>query len=128
MKEIMTLQIRLLDTYKVASERVKIVQIPFEGTAEGTYFKGEILPGGVDTQTIHPDGTGHLSARYTLRGTDVEGKPCMMYIDNTAELGSEETHPTIVTDSPALAFLMEAELVGNLCVTEDGVRITILEK
>ncbi len=128
MKEIMTLQIRLLDTYEVASDQVKIVQIPFEGTAEGAYFRGEILSGAVDTQTVFPDGTGRLSARYTLRGIDPEGKSCMLYIENTAELGSEETHPTVVTDSPALAFLMEAELIGNLRVTEDGVTITISEK
>ena len=127
MKKILTLQIRLLDTYEVASERVKIVQIPFEGTAEGDCFQGDILPGAVDTQTVYPDGTGRLSARYTLRGTDSEGKTCMVYIDNTAELGSEETHPSVVTDSSALSFLMESELTGRLKVTEDGIVITIYE-
>ena len=128
MKKILTLKIRLLDTHEVASDRVKIVQIPFEGTAEGEYFRGDILPGAVDTQTVYPDGTGRLSARYTLSGIDPEGMPCKLYIDNTAELGSEETHPTVVTDSPALSFLMESELTGRLQIKEDGIVITIYEK
>ena len=125
MKELLTLHIQLLDTVEVASDRVRMVQISFTGTAEGPYFQGEILPGAVDTQTVRPDGTGNLSARYTLRGTDAEGKACMLYIENEAELGSEETRPTIVTDSPALAFLMEAGLTGRLHVTEEEVTIRI---
>ncbi len=126
MKEIMTLHIQLHDTVEVASNTVKVVQISFAGTAEGDFFQGEILPGAVDTQTVYPDGTGRLSARYTLRGKDVEGKPCMVYIENEAALGSEETKPSVVTDSPALSFLMETDLTGRIRITDDGVTIRIL--
>lgn len=79
MKEIMTLHIHLHETVEVTSDQVKVVQISFTGTAEGEYFQGEILPGAVDTQTVYPDGTGRLSARYTLRGTDAASSnetPC----------------------------------------------------
>ena len=123
MKEYMTLHIELHDTVEVASNTVKVVQISFTGSAEGDFFQGEILPGAVDTQTVYPDGTGRLSARYTLRGKDAEGNACMLYIENEAALGSEETKPSVVTDSPALSFLMETDLTGRNRITDDGVTI-----
>ena len=125
MKEYMTLHIQLRDIVEVSSNTVKMLQISFTGTAEGDFFQGEILPGAVDTQTVYQDGTGKLSARYTLRGKDAEGKPCMVYIENEAALGSEETKPSVVTDSPALSFLMETDLIGRIRVTDEEVTIRI---
>lgn len=37
-----------------------------EGKVSGR-LKGFVLPGGIDSQIIHPDGTCHLSARYGLQ-------------------------------------------------------------
>ena len=78
MKRVVSLTIRLQESYEITSDHLKICQILFSGTADGDYFHGEILPGAVDTQRIYPDGSGELSARYTLlhcrgkipRGTD----------------------------------------------------------
>lgn len=47
-----------------------VVMIPFGGTAKGEIFSGTVLPGGTDTQTVDLNGVRHMSARYTLEGTD----------------------------------------------------------
>ncbi len=96
--------------------------------AEGPYFQGMILPGGVDTQKIYPDGSGVLNARYMLEGKDSEGKECRIFIDNTAELGSNETVPRIVTDSAILQKFAEKELAGEMEMKEDRLIIEIFEK
>ena len=45
--------------------------IPITGGAMlGPRLKGEVLPGGGDWQSIHPDGLTELFARYTLRTED----------------------------------------------------------
>ena len=126
MKKVLSLRIRLQESYEIASEHVKIVQILFTGTAGGDYFHGQILPGAVDTQRISPDGNGELNARYTLRGEDSQGNQCFVYIDNRAELGSDVTCPIIVTDSPALKWLMDEKLCGKMYFDGDILIIDIL--
>jgi hypothetical protein len=48
------------------------------GTVEGPGLRGEVLPGGVDSQIIRPDGRCELSARYALRLDDGAG----IYVEN----------------------------------------------
>lgn len=128
MKPILILNITILNTWEVRTKEIKIVQILFEGTAEGPYFQGMILPGGVDTQKIYPDGSGVLNARYMLEGKDSEGRECRIFIDNTAELGSNETVPRIVTDSAILQKFAEKELTGEMEMKEGHLIIEIFEK
>jgi Protein of unknown function (DUF3237) len=40
------------------------------GTITGPRLAGRVLAGGADWQTIRPDGTAELDARYTLEATD----------------------------------------------------------
>jgi hypothetical protein len=40
------------------------------GSVEGPRIRGGILPGGADWQTVYPDGTAQLEARYTVRLED----------------------------------------------------------
>jgi hypothetical protein len=40
------------------------------GTVEGPRLSGRVLPGGADWQTIGPDGTADILARYTLEAAD----------------------------------------------------------
>ncbi|MEG3134398.1 DUF3237 domain-containing protein [Rouxiella sp. T17] len=47
-----------------------------EGKVSGK-ISGKVLPGGIDSQIIHPDGTCHLSARYGIQ-TDLG----CVYIEN----------------------------------------------
>lgn len=104
------------------------VMLPFTGECESKLFRGKILPGGVDTQRIYPDGSGTLSARYTLEGVDDEGKPCRLFIDNAAVMDGDvemTTYPTIRTDSERLRWLETADLTGRIEHFSDHIEIVI---
>ncbi len=120
---VLILKIRLLDSYAIVSEKKKVCQILFDGYADGKYFQGDILPGAVDTQMIEPDGSGVLNARYTLKGKDAAGENCLLFIENTANLGESITRPKIVTDSMQLAWMNDAHFSGFMKV--DGTSLTI---
>ncbi|MCR4658446.1 MAG: DUF3237 family protein [Lachnospiraceae bacterium] len=124
-KDLFTLYINCYDVHEVCCEGTKYRQILFDGRAEGEAFNGKILPGGVDTQIEYPDGSGSLSARYMLEGTDGEGALCHMYIDNSAALGEETTHPKILSDSRFLRRLKDVKLKGRMINDDDGLRIII---
>ena len=49
--------------------RRRLITIP-GGTVTGEGCNGEVLPGGVDSQVIHPDGKADISARYGIRFDD----------------------------------------------------------
>lgn len=73
----------------------------------------------------------NLSARYMLEGEDFEGNKCRMFIENNGsnnEAGEMVTRPVIVTDSPALSWMEEAELVGSLSFEEGLVVIHICKE
>ncbi|MBQ6529183.1 MAG: DUF3237 family protein [Clostridia bacterium] len=108
----------------VVSPRGTARMILFNGTCSGDYFTGTIDPGGVDTQYLDRNGSGTLSARYSLSGTDRDGRPARIFIENNARTG-EETHPRVWTDSPCLAFLETAELIGHIRKEDDHLLITI---
>ena len=118
-KLILRLKINLHESIKIESADKTIVQILFAGEASGDYFNGVIMPGAVDTQEIYPDGSGRLSARYSIDGVDCAGQSCKLYIDNTAKINDSRTFPKIVTDSVALSYLNTAELRGEI-IWEDG--------
>lgn len=123
MDKIMTLYIDCKEFHEVKNEELTMLQILFDGRAEGKWFNGTVMNGGVDTQTIKPDGSGTLSARYCLEGTDNEGLPCRMYVSNEAELWSEKTHPKVHSDSPNLKWLSTTELEGKMINDDEGLRI-----
>ncbi len=124
-RDLFTLSINCYDVHEVCCDGIKYRQVLFDGTASGEAFRGRILPGGVDTQIENPDGTGSLSARYILEGTDQEGRACRMYIDNKAGLGEDVTYPSCYSDSPALYWLKEATLRGRMVNDGDGLKIII---
>lgn len=111
--EVLRVYINLTGSYEVVSGNRTIRMLPFKGGCDGPFFRGTILPGGVDTQKGEGDGTGTLSARYMVEGTDCEGNSCKLFIENNAEFNSY-TVPSIVTDSPALKWLETAELRGRI--------------
>ena len=121
---ILTIRVSLEPSFKVRGSREQIVMIPFTGEAEGPLFRGRILPHGVDTQRLDLDGKGTLSARYMLEGTDADGTPCRIFIENQ---GSWETgfHPYLVTDSPLLAPWETADLSATVTGIEGGVMVRI---
>ena len=124
------LRIKVYLTGHIVTEGLKdtAVMLPFGGECESTLFTGKILPGGVDTQRIQPDGRGTLSARYTLEGVDDRGKPCRLFIDNAAVLGKDgigTTCPTVRTDSESLRWLETADLTGVIEHFPDHIEIVI---
>ncbi len=114
MKKLMTMHIDCKETHEVKCEDAVYRQILFGGYAEGEYFDGKILQGGVDTQEEFLNGTGTLSARYMLEGTDMDGQKCMVYVENQGTIGGDVTKPVLHTDSKALNFVHHAKLTGRI--------------
>ncbi len=112
------------ENYYLKGNEMGICMLPFTGTAEGPYFKGNILGQGTDTQKIYPDGRMELSARYMMEGTDYKGNSCRVFIEN---IGSslDNCRPSIVTDSVDLQFLAEAKLTAIVTPTKLGVEVRI---
>lgn len=126
--EILRIKVYLTGNIVTKGHADTAVMLPFTGECDSPLFKGKILPGGVDTQRIQPDGSGTLSARYTLEGVDEEGKPCHLFIDNAAKLGAQgidTTYPTIRTDSECLRWLETADLTGRIEHFPDHIEIVI---
>ena len=55
MREVLTVRVRIKETYEVHGQRGLARMILFDGEGEGSGFYGKILPGGVDTQQVHYD-------------------------------------------------------------------------
>jgi hypothetical protein len=111
----------------------EVLIIPFSGTAAGELFNGRVLPGGVDTQTVYPNGVRHMSARYMLEGIDSAGEQCRIYIDNSGWFSGEmsmpfKTIPTFYTDSPTLApYLHSNKFRAEGHPRQGGVNIKVFE-
>ena len=101
------------------------------GTVRGE-LNGHVLPGGVDSQIVEPDGTCRLSARYALHVE--EGT---VYIENNGirRLPEEyierlfgddmrfRTVPTFEVDAPALRWLTTSLFICSGGRTQDGVML-----
>ena len=111
----------------------EVIMIPFSGTVRGDIFNGRVLPGGVDTQTVDQNGVRHMSARYMLEGTDKNGEPCRIYIDNNGWFSGEmampfKTIPTLYTDSNTLApYLHSNKFRTEGHPRQGGVTIKVFE-
>lgn len=126
--EILRIKVYLTDHIVTKGQADTAVMLPFTGTCDSPLFQGKILPGAADTQRIGPDGRGALSARYTLEGTDDQGQPCRLFIDNAAMLGREGigvTRPSIRTDSSSLRWLETADLTGRIEHFPDHIEIVL---
>lgn len=95
------------------SDGSRASMLGFGGHTESPIFTGTVLPGAYDCQKSR-GGVFTLSARYTLEGTDSAGQKCHIFIENNAVGGSPLSHPTVVTDSKALAWLNSTPLTGYL--------------
>ena len=127
MKEILTLIIFISNVFQVENDSVLVNMANFSGYAEGEYFKGDILPGAVDTQTVLPGGMTTLHARPMINRIDQNEDSCHIYINNevTSDTPKGYTQPTIVTDSRLLSSLITGKLVGKMDTTGGGFKIRI---
>ena len=126
MEELFCVDVALDGAEEIAGRHGRAVMIRFHGRCDCNFFHGEILPGGVDTQKGLPGVPYALSARYMLSGVDGNGAPARIFIENNGEYDAQGecvTHPLILTDSPALAWLEETPLTGRITGTPQGVMI-----
>ncbi len=130
MRIIFELDIMLDEILSLKGDRVSMIL--FHGDCKGDYLRGKILPGGVDTQRTLEDGSRSLSARYMIRGKDLNGQECYLFIENNGiDVGKGlVTKPVIRTDSEALKFLENEELEGSIeqGKEEGSIRIIICQK
>jgi hypothetical protein len=116
--------------------------IPILGGSVSGQLRGHVLPGGVDSQIIEPDGTCRLSARYALQveeGT-VRGKQrhspgagpyhdqlfaddMRFFSDIPPEAIYFRTVPTFEVDTPALSWLTTSLFICAGGRTQDGVML-----
>jgi len=103
-----------------ASDEVKSLDrsttlIHFNATGDFDNFVGETVRGSVDTRLRFPGQVEALSARYILEGTDKDGNPCRIYVENNGiDDNGMVTEPTIITDCPDYAWIETAPLHGTV--------------
>lgn len=114
-KEVLAIQIKDIANIgcAIAPTGQSVNMLSFGGTCDNEYFKGNVMPGGIDCQRTENDATT-LSARYMLKGVDCAGDSCTIFIENNATANSNISKPTIITDSHALSFLNNSNLIGIL--------------
>lgn len=105
-----------------ASGKGNINMIPFTGSSDGYYFKGEVVGLGCDTQKWGVEGCPAFSARYLLKGTDYRGKACSIFIENNGD-ALDKCTPTIITDSLGLSEWETAKL--RTIVIPGGAGVTV---
>ena len=131
---IMTIDVVLDDMIEVHGSNGEAAMILFHGKSESDFFKGEILPGGVDTQKQIKGESRLMSARYILEGVDSDGSKCRIFIENNGEIKDPvqgeviKTKPVIYTDSTALKWLETASIFGTVEGNEKGVTISFFKE
>lgn len=116
-QEVLTIRVAITGTTRVQGARGCSNMVAFTGWADCPLFRGVILPGGIDTQTMV---NGHLtlSARYVLEGADSTGRQGLIFIENNGESDDPAapmvTRPQIFTDIPSLQWLEKADLCGTI--------------
>ena len=128
-KVVLEIQVDIDETIDVKGSIGQATMIKFHGKCECENFKGEILPGGVDTQMQIGNQPRTLSARYALEGYDNTGTFCHIFIENNGTMSGGElrTKPTIITDSYALKWLETADLYGTIGSITGGVLISFYQ-
>ena len=108
-QKVFQVHVILDQTLSVQGGKGSATMILFHGDLDTTFFKGEIQPGGVDTQR-----SGSISARYIIQGTDAEGTPTKIFIDNTQVNGVLK--PYILTDNPKLRWLENTDWEARIAM------------
>lgn len=113
--EIFTFTIDIGSTTSVTGSTGKASMIHFGGASDCSNFKGKIVSDCVDTRLKFNGQIETLSARYILSGTDANGNPCKIYVENNGiDDNGMVTEPTIITDNPDFAWVESAKLHGTV--------------
>ena len=111
---------------KNSEQIVKIIS--FGGICDSKYFQGKVMSGGTDVQILKKDGTGTVSARYILEGTDRSGARCKVYVANEGIIdiaGQMQTNPKILTDSRELSWLHTEKMQCRFETREEEFHVII---
>jgi hypothetical protein len=108
-KKVFQVHVILDQTLSVQGGKGSATMILFHGDLDTTFFKGEIQPGGVDTQR-----SGSISARYIISGKDADGTPTKIFIDNTQINGVLK--PYVLTDNPKLRWLEKTDWEARIAM------------
>lgn len=130
-KEVLTVNVNINGFEEVKGKNGEACMILFDGTAEGSGFKGFIGPSAADTQKQEYGKERFLSARYILTGKDADGKDCRIFIENNGAFeanGEITTHPVIYTNSENLSWMETSDIFGKIEGKEGGVLIHLFKK
>lgn len=114
-KEIFTFYIDIGGSDSVTGSLGSATMIHFGGRGECDNFNGNVVADSVDTRLKFDGMVESLSARYILNGTDANGSPCRIYVENNGiDDNGMVTEPVIITDSPDYAWIESAPLHGTV--------------
>lgn len=105
-REVLTVDVRVTGRRMLERGWNNTVSLPFEGTCDGPYFKGTILPGAADVQRRNGLKAVEFTADYQLAGKDYTGANCKVHVVNRFD--GKRWVPRVTTDSAALDFLNHA--------------------
>lgn len=105
-REVLTVDVRVTGRRMLERGWNNTVSLPFEGTCDGPYFKGAILPGAADVQRRNGLKAVEFTADYQLAGKDYTGANCKVHVVNRFD--GKRWVPRVTTDSAALDFLNHA--------------------
>ena len=113
--EIFTFAIDIGSTTSVKGSTGNASMIHFGASSDCANFKGKIVSDCVDTRLKYNGQVETLSARYILSGTDANGNPCNIYVENNGiDDNGMVTEPVIITDNPDYAWVERAKLHGTV--------------
>lgn len=111
-EEILTIQVFITHCDERGEGEQWKNDVYFTGYCDTKYFRGVITPEGCDAQEYCAETGVKMRAEYTLKGLDACGENCSVHIVN--QRAGAEWKPTVQTDSPALAWLNDADLTAVL--------------
>lgn len=114
-RELFTFYIDIGPSDEVNGNTGNASMIHFGGRGEGPNFNGTVVKDSVDARLQFKGQVQTLSARYILEGTDANGNPCKVYVENNGiDDNGMVTEPTIITDCPDYAWIESAPLHGTV--------------
>lgn len=114
-KEVFVFNIDIGASEEVKGSNGNASMIHFRGSSDCAAFKGKIVSDCADTRLQYSGQVQTLSARYILEGTDADGDPCKIYVENNGiDDNGMVTEPTIITDNPDFAGLRPHPLHGTV--------------
>ncbi len=125
-KTVMSVYVTDKEVYSVNGSTCNVTMQYFSGSVDGDFFNGNTISDGSVVFKDYKEGDNVYCARYMLSGTDDEGKPCRIFIEDNGKEnkdGSFISKPVIITDSESLSWLETADIQGRVTDSGNGEKI-----